>query len=151
MEWIDGVTMLKLQGDQLSEEQKSNVMVKAIEAEVAIKHHGVVHQDFAPRNVICSGKDLGSAMLRVVLIDFNRSIILRLAKSRHIPSKIPVSPIVQYWAGDHEFDGEWLPCPPGEWLWKHWGDSPSYQPVIRGKETPPIRPPPSKTRSAAKV
>ena len=151
MEWIEGVSMLKLQADQLSEEQKSNIMVKAIEAEVAVNHHGVEQGDFAPRNVLCSGNDLGSATLRVVLIDFNRSIILRLVKLRHTPSKLPISPIVQFWAGDPEFNVEWLPYPPEEWLWKHWGDSPSYQPVIRGKERPPIRPPPSQSRSAVKV
>jgi RIO-like serine/threonine protein kinase len=58
MEWIDGVTMLKLQGDQLSEEQKSNVMVKAIEAEVAIKHHGVVHQDLLPETLSAAARIL---------------------------------------------------------------------------------------------
>jgi RIO-like serine/threonine protein kinase len=65
MEWIEVVTMLKLKADQISEEQKSNIMVKGIEAEVAVNHFGVVHGDFAPRDVLYNGNDLGSAMLQV--------------------------------------------------------------------------------------
>jgi serine/threonine protein kinase len=146
MEFIEGITMLKLDPDQLSEEQKANIMVKAIEAEVALSHHGVVQGDFAPRNVLCSGNDLKSAKLRVVLIDFNASRILRLVGVPPNPSKLPISPIVRYWAGAYQFDAAWLPHPPGEWLWKHWGDSPFYQPVIRGEERQRLQPPPSQAR-----
>lgn len=144
--------MLKLDPDQLSEEQRSNIMVKAIDANATVHHHGVVQGDSAPRNVLCSGNDLKSAELRIVLIDFNGSRIMRLAKLPQNPSKLPVSPIIRYWTGGlHEFGSGWFPFPPGEWLWKHWGDSPFYQPVIRGKEAPPLRPPPSQARRAIDV
>ncbi|ERF74998.1 hypothetical protein EPUS_08043 [Endocarpon pusillum Z07020] len=126
MEFIEGVTMFELDPDKLSEQQSTNIMVKAIDGYAALQHHGVNHGDFSPRNVLCSGNDLGSVTLRVVLFDFNNSIVLRLANLRRTPPKLPVSPIVGYWrGGPPEFSPGWIPYPPGEWLWKQWGDSPS--------------------------
>lgn len=120
IEFIEGLTMFQLKPDQLSEEERSNIMVKVIEAEVAVAHHGVVQADFAPRNFLCSGNVLKSPNLRVVLFDFDRSTILRLGGLRRPdPEKLPISPIVRNWGGAHEFSVDWLPHPPGEWLWKH--------------------------------
>jgi RIO1 family len=151
MEFVEGITMLRLNVEQLSEEQRSNIMVKAIEAEVALFHHGVVQGDFASRNVLCSGDDLKSATLRVALIDFNTSKIQRLAGFPPNPSKLPFSPIVRFRGGAYQFDTLWLPRPPGEWLWKHFGDSPFYQPVTHEKQRQPTRPPPSQANSIVNV
>jgi hypothetical protein len=140
MEFINGVCMHDLNPDKLTEEQRANIMVKAIDAERAISFHGVWHKDFFPRNIICSGNDFGSAELRVTIIDFNVSVVRRLASSRFPKrfSHIPVSPIKRWWGqlGDFSVSG-WIPnCPDeaGEWLWKHWGGSPLYLPVVRGQE-----------------
>lgn len=147
MEFVDGVTMLDLDPHLLAEEQKTNIMVKAVEANNTLHHHGVIHADFCPRNVICSGGDLGSASLRVVLIDFNRSRIRRLIDLSQNPSSLPLSPIVRYKGGGlHEFTCcGWVPFPADEWLWSHWGDSPLYQAVTRGEVTRPIPRPPKQT------
>jgi hypothetical protein len=140
MEFINGVRMLDLDPEKLTEEQRANIMVKAIDAERAISFHGVSHRDFSPRNIICSGNGLGGAELRVAIIDFNVSVVRRLA-SFPIPKKsshLPVSPIKCWWSLLGEFaEHGWVPDPVdemGEWLWKHWGGSPLYQPVVRGEE-----------------
>lgn len=120
-------------------------MVKAINALEALRHHGVFQGDFAPRNILCSGHDLGSALLRVVIIDFNRSRVRRLAGLPDNRSKLPVSPIVRYRRGClAAFSPGWVPFEQEaleEWLWKHWGDSPSYEPVVCEADTPPLHSP----------
>ena len=105
-------------------------MVKAIAAEAAIAFYGVHHKDFTPRNVICSG-NLRSTDLRVAIIDFNISVVTRIAYS-WIPRdyhQLPNSPICRWWDTRPQFEEEWLPGNFNEWLWKHWAGSPLYQPV----------------------
>ena len=132
MEFIDGVCMQDLDPNDFTEEERSNIMVKPIAAESAIAFRGVQHKDLAPRNVLCSG-NLKSTDLRVVIIDFNVSVVTRLAHSQ-TPSdshQLPASPIRRWRHQRPEF-GEWLP-PTREkfnkWLWKHWAGSPLYRPV----------------------
>jgi hypothetical protein len=108
-------------------------MVKAITAAGVITFCGIQHKDFAPRNVLCSG-NLRSTDLRVAIIDFNISVVTRLAYGR-IPSdshQLPVSPIRRWRHERPDFGREWLPPTRekfNEWLWKHWGGSPLYRPV----------------------
>ncbi len=56
--------MLDLDPYQLVEEQKIDAMVKAVEANNALHHHGLSHADFCPRNIIYSDRDLKSTRLR---------------------------------------------------------------------------------------
>lgn len=139
MEFVDGICMQDLDANEFTEEERSNIMVKAIDAERAIAFHGVHHKDFAPRNVLCSGNDLRSTDLRVTIIDFNVSIVTRLAYPR-IPSnsvRLPASPIKRWQHYPLGFEG-WVPSKPDEkkeWLWKHWAGSPLYQPVVHEKES----------------
>ncbi|KAN0073259.1 hypothetical protein V8E54_008479 [Elaphomyces granulatus] len=135
MEFIDGVCMQDLNPNDLTEEERSNVMVKAVDAESTIAFHGVQHRDFVPRNVICSGNDLLSADLRVSIIDFNVSVVTRLAYS-WTPSdnaQLPASPINR-WEFHPLLFGDWIPDERNEWLWKHWEGSPLYRPVILGRK-----------------
>jgi hypothetical protein len=139
MEFVDGICMQDLDANEFTEEERSNIMVKAIDAERAIAFHGVHHKDFAPRNVLCSGNDLRSTDLRVTIIDFNVSLVTRLAYPR-IPSnstRLPASPIKRWQHYPLGFEG-WVPSKPDEkkeWLWKHWAGSPLYQPVVHEKES----------------
>jgi hypothetical protein len=133
MEFIDGVCIQDLNPNNLTEEERSNIMVKAITAAGVITFCGIQHKDFAPRNVLCSG-NLRSTDLRVAIIDFNISVVTRLAYGR-IPSdshQLPVSPIRRWRHERPDFGREWLPPTRekfNEWLWKHWGGSPLYRPV----------------------
>jgi serine/threonine protein kinase len=138
MEFIGGVCMQDLDPNDLTEEERSNIMVKAIAAENAIAFHGVQHKDFAPRNVLCSG-DLGSPDLRVTIIDFNVSVVPRLVYCQppNDSHQLPVSPIKRWRRWRPQFGEEWLPPTREEfnkWLWKHWGGSPLYRPVGYGGE-----------------
>jgi hypothetical protein len=138
MEFIDGVCMQDLDPDDFTEEERSNIMVKAIAAESVIAFHGVQHKDFAPRNVLCSS-NLRSTDLRVAIIDFNVSVVTRLAYCRTLSNshKLPVSPIRRWRHQRPEFGGEWLPHTRekfNEWLWKYWAGSPLYRPVGYGGE-----------------
>lgn len=108
MEFIHGVTMRHLNPKLLSEKQKSNIMVKVAEAEVAIHHHGVDHDDLFPQNIICGRGDLARADSRVVLIDFNVSVVRRLANLKQDPSELPVSPIVRFLDSRTGFRGEYI-------------------------------------------
>jgi len=133
MEFIDGVCMEDLDPNDFTEEERSNIMVKAIVAEDALAFHGVQHRDFAARNVICSG-NLRSNDLRVVIVDFNISVVTRLAYCR-TPSdhhRLPASPIYRWRRIRPQFGEGWLPPTRekfNEWLWKHWAGSPLYRPV----------------------
>jgi hypothetical protein len=133
MEFINGVCMEDLDPNDFTEEERSNIMVKAIAAESAIAFRGVQHKDFAPRNVLCSG-NLKSTDLRVAIVDFNVSVVTRLAYGT-TPSdshQLPASPIRRWRRQSPGFGGEWLPPTReklNEWLWKHWAGSPLYRPV----------------------
>jgi len=139
MEFVDGVCMQDLDANEFTEEERSNIMVKAIDAERAIAFRGVHHRDFAPRNILCSGNDLRSTDLRVTIIDFNVSVVTRLAYSQ-TPSdsaRLPTSPIKRWQHSPLDFEG-WVPSKPDkkkEWLWKHWAGSPLYRPVVYEKES----------------
>ena len=144
MEFVQGVCMRDLDPKHLLEEQRSNIMVKAIEIETEIMFRGGVdHRDFVPRNIICSGSDLASPDLRVVAIDFNISVIVRLTNWPRMAG-LPV-PLVRRWCGgsvDFAAPG-WIPYDLGEcekWLWKHFGDSALYQVQTREESDSP--PPP---------
>lgn len=134
IEFIDGVCMRDLEPNQLTEEQRSNIMIKVIEAETAFTFRGGVrHRDFAPRNIICSGGDLDSPQLRVTIIDFNIAVIFRLTGGPRMEGNLPPSPI-EHWSrrSVEVVDPGWIPrnrAEWGQWLFKHFGGSVLYQPV----------------------
>ena len=61
-----------------TQEERLRVLALAIEAAVQLKFAGVRHDDIAPRNIICSNKNLLAQDLRVKIIDFNFVTILPL-------------------------------------------------------------------------
>ena len=147
MELINGFCMRDFDPKNLTEEERSNIMVKAIEVETTmIFRGGVKHRDFTPRNILFSGIDLASPKLRVVAIDFNISVVIRLTEWRRMKGTLPVSPI-ERWSGaliDFAAFG-WIPYDEEEeqeWFWKHFGGSPFYQPLIREKRVPCPQPTP---------
>jgi len=119
------------------EPTRLNVLVSIIEAEIALFEAGIAHRDVAPRNVLIS-----RSPKRVVLIDFNRSLVYKyfefgrkLLKSRD-PDALPISPIERYWGWPSfvdEFGGwipqTWLADDDGvkEWLCKRWGASTEFR------------------------
>ena len=139
IELIDGVCMRDLNPKKLTEKQRSNIMVKVIEAETIITYRGGVrHRDLAPRNVICSGRNFDSPELRVAIIDFNISIIFRIVGGG--PPRegdLPPSPISRWTGGSNEFTiPGWMSrnrkdhC---EWLWKQFSGSQLYLPATRAE------------------
>ncbi|KAF2763306.1 hypothetical protein EJ05DRAFT_33688 [Pseudovirgaria hyperparasitica] len=123
MEYIQGVSLHELLPTELSNEQRSNIMVKVIELEAMIEHRGGVSQkDIAPRNFICTGHDYVDPNLRIVLIDFNVSVVRRLA--------LPVSPIYRWTANAGDFAYDWLPRARNDrraWLLDHFKGSHLFQ------------------------
>jgi len=77
MEFVDRVCMQDLDPNGFTKDERSNIMVKAKDAESVIAFRGVQHKVFGPRNVVYSGTDL-----RVVIIDFDVSVVTLLAYSR---------------------------------------------------------------------
>jgi serine/threonine protein kinase len=134
MEFIDGVCMEDLDLTGFTKNERSKIMVKTMEAEVAIFFHGVVHRDFAPRNVVIRG-NIRSTDLQVVILDFSLAVVIRLAYpiDRRV-YKLPPSPILR-WSRQFPDFGDWVPPTRetlDEWLWKHWQGSPLYRPVGYG-------------------
>jgi len=136
MEFIDGVCMQDLDPTGFTEDERSNIMVKAMDAEIAIFFHGVVQRDFAPRNVVLRG-NIRSTDLQVVILDFRASVVTRLGYYSLNPrdfGKLPPSPILR-WSIDFPDFGDWVPPTRekfNEWLWKHWQAYPLYRPVGYG-------------------
>jgi hypothetical protein len=133
------------------EEERLNLLARAIEAETAIMWYaGVRHGDLAPRNIMISRPVHVDAPVRVVLIDFNVAHVLKLSESGRRalalqePGSLPPSPIQRYWPGSDftrgcKFDG-WIPQSwrvdidvsqekALEWLVGQWNGSPDYQPL----------------------
>ena len=143
MEFIDGVCIQDLDPNDFTEEERSNIMVKAIVAKGILAFHGVQHKGFTPHNVICSG-NLRRTDLRVAIIDFNISVVTRLGYSR-TPSdhhRLPASPIRRWRRVRPGFGEGWLPPIRekfNEWLWKHWAGSPLYRLVaMPGRMRKPV-------------
>jgi len=135
MEFIDGACMEHLYPTGFTEDERSNIMVKAMDAEIAIFFHGVQQRNFAPRNVVLRG-NIRSTDLQVVILDFSASVVTRLGyplNPRNF-NKLPPSPIKR-WSSVFPDFGDWVPPTRekfNEWLWKHWQASPLYRPVGYG-------------------
>ena len=104
--------MKALNPTELTEDERLNIMFKIVEASGALWHHGISHQDVAPRNVIICGEPYSSPDLRVYLIDFNMAQLDRLTSDylwkgdMKIPKNrypLPISPILRWWGGIPNF------------------------------------------------
>ncbi|KAI8683228.1 hypothetical protein NCS56_00447000 [Fusarium sp. Ph1] len=82
LEWLNGAdlwTIMERDGatngfHTMPPEERLEIFAKAAEAETKLKHYGVMHRDFAPRNVMIvdQATDEGP-QTRVLLIDLNNS------------------------------------------------------------------------------
>jgi serine/threonine protein kinase len=149
MEHITGTAMSSIQSLLLSRQTRSAIMVKTLEAESFIFNAGVLHRDVSPRNImlICPSptSSLDDPNLRVVVIDFNVSNVIRRSVSRRgdidsafiqqrWPGKI-LSPVTRFWDAMQEFEvRDWVSDEYGranEWLWEWFGGRDEYVPLVR--------------------
>ncbi|KAF2763308.1 hypothetical protein EJ05DRAFT_33712 [Pseudovirgaria hyperparasitica] len=128
IEHIQGRRLLDMNPHDLTEKARTNVMRKVIKVESVFNFNsGVSHRDIAPRNFICVGDDLEGPDLRIVVLDFNNSVVHRL--------ELPISPVTRWPYIGNEFLGGWLPDEFDElqkWLWHQFATCQSYQPPPAG-------------------
>jgi serine/threonine protein kinase len=134
IEYLQGTSLLELKPTLFSEQDRINIVARAMEASVAILHEGVHHRDFSPRNVmyckLTDGKSIKSEP-RIVIIDFGLSVVDRLASgTRHKDLfNLPTSPLTCYSGDTVDFsDLGWLPTSK-DWMWARWDGSSQYKPV----------------------
>lgn len=116
MEHLKGAPLSTLDAKLYSQVARLRILALSIEAQREMRFARVIHEDFAPRNVICSGKDFTAGDFRFRIIDFGLVNILTLAgigaPCRSEP--LPESPVEWVWN-----------CTPGfemqDWMPQGWG------------------------------
>ncbi|OAA62532.1 Protein kinase-like domain protein [Niveomyces insectorum RCEF 264] len=125
MEWIPGVSMQSYLDtnkiDELSPTRRLDILAKAMEATSYLEFHGVMHSDFAPRNVLVkdtAGADAGAAtntdtkVPDVYIIDFNASYVLDspfYRDQRKQAGTLPMNPMHLFWNNTLQDFGRWVP------------------------------------------
>lgn len=135
----------QLDASHLSIQYRSRTLAMLLDGVVRQHHAGLSQRDLAPRNVIIlphpdeSPDDTGPK--RVVLIDYNISLIWELSIHGKLPfqlAKLPQNPMQQYWKNSLiDFGGwtpsEWYRTPRlrQEWLVREFGGDKAvlYEPV----------------------
>jgi hypothetical protein len=136
VEYVKGVPLGTLDPRSFTTEERLRVLALVMEAQLGLHFAGVVHEDIAPRNIICSDRNLLAQDLRVRIIDFNFVTILPLL-GREVPrksEKLPQSPLEYFWNRRPLEMREWLPEGWGrpewnQWLKEKWGTSARFKPV----------------------
>ncbi|KAF7557076.1 hypothetical protein G7Z17_g891 [Cylindrodendrum hubeiense] len=142
MEWIQGISMFSIidknQVATIPPQHRLDIFAATMELYSRLRFHGVSHQDLSPRNVMLIGSDISSQMPRVILIDFNRSVVTTRPNSKipNFDKALPINPITYLWLSyDLEFH-QWIPEPHRSrdqvwkgWLKMTWGDSKEFEPV----------------------
>ena len=155
VEHIVGTSMVDIDPYDLTDEQKENVMHKALEAETDLRIAGINHFDFEPRNIMIAPssqfelpegilydiESLEDPDLRVCIIDFAMASV----RKKPVPAKRR-NPLF-FWAGYQPWaEYEW--CSEDEeevadWMWEKWGNgakAEKYVPVTRDMEDARSRP-----------
>ncbi|RYN29830.1 hypothetical protein AA0112_g6997 [Alternaria arborescens] len=147
-EHIKGTVMSSVQPQLLSRQTRSAIMEKILEAESLIFNAGVLHRDMSPRNIMfvspASNVLFDDPHLRVVIIDFNVSNVIRLSNTscpvslqRKWPGKL-LGPVTRFWNAMEEFEArDWVNDEDGkanEWLWECFGQREEYVPLVRDRE-----------------
>ena len=136
MEHVNGVPLDTLDPELYTQEERLRVMALVMEAAVRLEFAGVIHEDIAPRNVICSSSDLRDDNLRVRIIDFGFVTVLPL-RGGDTPCEseaLPKSPLERFWrSGPYEMRA-WEPDAWGgrewtDWLRETYGGSKRFKPV----------------------
>jgi serine/threonine protein kinase len=127
MEHVSGISMLDLDPDSLTCHEREEIMIKLIEADMALRFSGVRHDDLEPRNVVLSLSDTSKTYedgsFRLCIIDY-ACCALSIYETRKGPVPEVHNPLF-YWVGsDLWSDWGWLP--PDEeavdWMWEVWGN-----------------------------
>lgn len=124
--YISGTSMQALDTENLTWEERENIMIKVIEADIDLRFVGVRHDDFEPRNIMLSlPKGINTYDtddLRVCIIDYAISFLSK-DKGRKGPVPEVHNPLF-YWTGaDLWSDWGWLPPwkEATDWMWTIWG------------------------------
>ena len=136
MEHVNGVPLDTLDPKLHTQEERLRVLALAMEAEVQLHFKGVTHDDIAPRNIICSSRNLLADDLRVRIIDFGFVTVLPLL-GRDAPcqsEELPQSPLQWFWNSRPIEMRPWVPDGWGirewnDWLKERWGGSKRFKPV----------------------
>jgi serine/threonine protein kinase len=129
LENVPGTCMQKLQPMEFTLSERQNILKAIVDAESLIYTHNVRHRDLHPRNVLVLLSDV--ARLRVVLIDFGKSLIGRAPrhalseeKLRYLPG-VPISPLLRWnqawWPHLQEDFEKWIDWDWQPWLENHYG------------------------------
>ena len=140
LELVEGVPLDTIDPKLHTKEERLRVLALAMEAAVRLEFAGVRHDDIAPRNIICSDKNLLAEDLRVKIIDFNFVTILPLlgADAPCKSEELPESPLKQFWENRPSEMRQWVPDGWGlpewnRWLKERWGGSKSFKPVLEAE------------------
>jgi hypothetical protein len=135
-EYVEGMSLDTLDPRQYTTEARLRVLAQAMEGEVRLHFAGVLHDDIAPRNLICSDSNLSAEDLRVRIIDFNSARIMPLlgADAPCKSEELPESPLEWFWGNRPVDMRQWLPDGWGtrewnQWLKEKWGGSTRFKPV----------------------
>jgi serine/threonine protein kinase len=128
IEYVPGTSMQEIDPTTLIQQERENIMLKLIEADIDLRFSGVRHDDLEPRNVILSlaqsDSTDGSQDLRICIFDFGHCAILNHEGRRLGPYSEVRNPLY-YWTTSFEWsDWGWLPPQEeaNEWMWKNWED-----------------------------
>ncbi|KAL2128581.1 hypothetical protein VTI74DRAFT_8994 [Chaetomium olivicolor] len=136
VEYLKGVHLNTLNPKLYTQQERLRVLALCMEAEIELRFAGVIHNDLAPRNIICSGRDFLARDFQVKIIDFNFVEILPLleGKAPYESEPLPESPVELFWNYPSREMEDWLPEGWGKsewnrWLREMWGTSTRFMPV----------------------
>ncbi|AEO55031.1 hypothetical protein MYCTH_2314087 [Thermothelomyces thermophilus ATCC 42464] len=136
IEYLKGVHLKNLNPKLYTQQERLRVLELCMEAEIELRFAGVIHDDIAPRNIICSGRYFLARDFQVKIIDFNFVEILPLleGKAPYESEPLPESPVELFWNSPSDELVVWLPEGWGKsewnrWLKEMWGTSTRFMPV----------------------
>ncbi|KAF1848881.1 uncharacterized protein K460DRAFT_275757 [Cucurbitaria berberidis CBS 394.84] len=145
VEYVPGVRMLDLDPDDLTKEERENIMRKVIEADYDLRLAGVQHYDLEPRNIIIDNtSNYAAPNMRVTLIDYGCSLVDRIYWGRPTP-RHRYNPCFGWSGASRWSQWGWLPWEDEDrisWVWAMWGDGSGgkYVKVERDPDSPLGRP-----------
>ena len=109
--------LLRKIGPQFPEEDRLDILARILDGYARILHSGVDQGDCVPRNImlVLGPRLTGSppqVVQRIVLIDYNVSIILHLSPEEHKyhqVTKLPLNPLDIFWTASLDDFGQWVP------------------------------------------
>lgn len=132
-----------------------DIFKQCMDADVRLRHAGVRHHFFCPRNIILVGTDFETPNVQVKIINFSQSIIFYHPRYKHKevaahleerarkwdPLKKLPSPLYYWWHRMNDFIG-WFPDKDGDesvvdaWMWEEFGHNDRYIPCHWDPEKP---------------